>query len=118
MRQHTSAIMSRRQFSADIAIGGLGGLFLLVEGVLILAGGITVGGWGAGTLVQRITVGLLVTCLGLFLLAAVGLARGGTRSRSPRSVTGVARHDRDAGSAEGTATPADRPEYASGGSES
>jgi hypothetical protein len=93
MGQQTSKVMTRREFAAEIVLGFLIGTVLFVEGVLILAGVVTVAGWGEGTLVQRVLVGLLVTGLGLVMLAAVtaGLARGGTRSRKPESATSGAR---------------------------
>jgi hypothetical protein len=94
MGQETSTVMTRKQFAADIAIGGLGGLFFLVDGVLILAGVITVSGWGEGSMVTRIATGGLAAVIGLSILAGVvaGLAQGRKSRGHPGPAVRVARH--------------------------
>ena len=93
MRYQTSKVITRREFAAEIVLGYLVGMYLFVGGLLVLAGVVTVAGWGEGTLVQRVLVGLFATGLGLLALVCTtaGLAQGRTRSRMTESTTGVAR---------------------------
>jgi len=74
---------SRRDFVAGIVVGYLGGTLFLVGGLLVLAGVVTVAGWGAGTLVQRITVGALAVVWGLAVLAGATMEWAGGRTASP-----------------------------------
>ncbi|GAA4729423.1 hypothetical protein [Phytohabitans rumicis] len=64
MERQRSAAMSRTEFVAVVVVNYLVGAFFFVMALLIVSGVVTVAGWGEGTLVQRVVVGLLAIVLG------------------------------------------------------
>jgi hypothetical protein len=64
MERQRPAAISRTKFAAVVVGNCLVGAFFLVMGLLILSGAVTVAGWGEGTLVQRVLVGLLAIAVG------------------------------------------------------
>lgn len=70
--------MSRTGFVAVVIGNYLVAIFFSVMGVLVLAGAVTVAGWGEGTLVQRVIIGLITIVLGVLSLigATIRLTEG------------------------------------------
>lgn len=64
MERQRSAAMSRTKFAAAVIGSYLVGAYLVVLAVLIFSGAVTVAGWGEGTLVQRVVVGLIAIVVG------------------------------------------------------
>ena len=72
MERQRSADRSWAAFAAIIG-AFLVGAFFLVAAVLVFVGAVTVAGWGEGTIVQRVVVGLLAVAVGGVTLAAAGM---------------------------------------------
>jgi hypothetical protein len=91
MERQRPAAISRAAFAAVVIGFSLVGAFFIVAALLVLVGAVTVAGWGEGTLVQRVVIGLLALVLGGVSLAAarIRLTEGRSRTRPAKSAQTV-----------------------------